>query len=279
MGTISITSERIVKFDFTQPVTRDHLTLLLPSSPPTLWSTIKPFLGWAFLSSLGGIFLCLFIVGNLIWFAERHNNSDQFPHSYGKGVTEGMWVALATFTTVGYGDRFPVTLLGRFVAGIWMILSLVVVTSLTAGIATTLAIAFSDRPSVRFNRPSDLKGARVSTIGKGSAEASWAKFYQARVSETEHVSEAIKLLANGQVDGLVSSRHALEYYLHQHPQAPYQLANFNFGSQSFGIALPLNSPLTRKLNELMLQLDIQFRLHEIQDNWIKSFNKNQEDNQ
>ena len=278
VGTISITSERIAKFDFTQPVTRDHLTLLLPSSPPTLWSTIKPFLGWAFLSSLGGIFLCLFIVGNLIWFAERHNNSNQFPHSYVKGVTEGMWVALATFTTVGYGDRFPVTLLGRFVAGIWMILSLVVVTSLTAGIATTLAIAFSNQPSVRFNRPSDLKGARVSTIGKGSAEASWAKFYQARVSETEHFSEAIKLLANGQVDGLVSSRHALEYYLHQHPQAPYQLANFNFGSQSFGIALPLNSPLTRKLNELMLQLDIQFRLHEIQDNWIKSFNKNQEDN-
>ena len=274
IGAISITSERIAKFDFTQPVARDNLTLLLPSSPPTLWSTIKPFLGWAFLSSLGGIFLCLFIVGNLIWFAERHHNSEQFPHSYGKGVTEGMWVALATFTTVGYGDRFPVTLLGRLVAGIWMILSLVVVTSLTAGIATTLAIAFSDQPSQRFNGPSDLKGARVSTIGKGSAQASWAKFYKARVSETEHLSEAIKLLANGQVDGVVSSRHALEYYLHQHPQAPYQLANFNFGSQSFGIALPLNSPLTRKLNELMLQLTIQFRLHEIRDDFIKYLDEN-----
>ena len=276
LGSISITSERIAKFDFTQSVTREDLTLLLPSSPPTLWSTIRPFLGWAFLSSLGGIFLCLFIVGNLIWFAERHHNSEQFSNSYGKGVTEGMWCALATFTTVGYGDRYPVTTLGRYIAGMWMILSLVVVTSLTAGIATTLAIAFSHQPSERFNSSRDLKGARVSTVGKGSAQASWAKFYQARVSETEHLADAIKLLANGQVDGVVGARDGLEYYLHQHPQAPYQLAHFNFGTQTYGIALPLNSPLTRKLNELLLQLDIQFRLHEIREDWLKSFNEGEE---
>lgn len=279
LGAISITSERIAKFDFTQPLAQDHLTLLLPSSPPTLWSTIKPFLGWAFLSSLGGIWFCLFIVGNLLWFAERHENSEQFPLSYRKGVPEGMWAALATFTTVGYGDRFPITRLGRFVAGIWMILSLVVVSSLTAGIATTLAIAFSNQPSERFHHPSDLKRARVSTIGKGSAEASWAKFYQARVSETENLPEAVKLLQNGQVDGVVYSRHVLEYYLHQYPQAPYQLANFNFGSQSIGIALPLDSPLTQKLDELILQLHIQIRFHEIRQDWSKSAEKNQDENQ
>ncbi len=279
LGSISITSERIAQFDFTQSVTRNPLTLLLPSSPPTLWSTIRPFLGWAFFSSLGGIWICIFIVGNLLWFAERHHNSEQFPNSYSKGVKEGMWCALATFTTVGYGDRFPVTRLGRFVAGMWMILSLVVVTSLTAGIATTLAIAFSNQPSERFNSPRDLKGARVSTVGKGSAQASWAKFYQARVSETEHLADAIKLLANGQVDGVVGDRDGLEYYLHQHPQAPYKLAHFNFGSQTYGIALSLNSPLTRKLNELLLTLDIQFRLHEIREDWLKSFEENTENNQ
>ncbi len=276
LGTISITSERIAKFDFTQSVVRENLTLLLPSSPPTLWSTIKPFLGRAFFSSLGGIVLCLFVVGNLLWFAERHHNGEQFSKSYAKGVKEGMWCALATFTTVGYGDRFPVTSLGRLIAGVWMILSLVVVTSLTAGIATTLAIAFSNQPSEQFNSPSDLKGARVSTVGKGSAQASWAKFYGARVSETERMSEAINLLADGQVDGVVAPRDGLEYYLHQHPQAPYQLANFNFGTQAYGIALPLNSPLTRKLNELLLQLDIQFRLHEIREDWLKSFNEGEE---
>ena len=275
VGTISITSERIAKFDFTQSLVRENLTLLLPSSPPTLWSTIKPFLGRAFFSSLGGIMLCLFVVGNLLWLAERHHNGAQFSKFYAKGIREGMWCALATFTTVGYGDRFPVTSLGRLVAGVWMILSLVVVTSLTAGIATTLAIAFSNPPSEQFNNPRDLRGARVSTVGKGSAQASWAKFYQARVSETERLSEAINLLAKGQVDGVVAPRDSLNYYLLQNPQAPYQLANFNFGTQAYGIALPLNSPLTRKLNEIILQLDIQFRFHEIREDWLKSFDDNQ----
>ncbi|MDJ0904062.1 MAG: transporter substrate-binding domain-containing protein [Xenococcus sp. MO_188.B8] len=278
LGSISITSERIAKFDFTQSLAREDLTLLLPSSPPTLWSTIKPFLGRAFFSSLGGIFLCIFVVGNLLWLAERNHNGEQFSKSYAEGIREGMWCALTTFSTVGYGDRFPVTSLGRLVAGVWMILSLVVVTSLTAGIATTLAIAFSNQPSEQFSSPSDLKGARVSTVGKGSAQASWAKFYRARVTETEHLSEAINLLANGQVDGVVGPRDDLYYYLLQHPQAPYQLANFNFGTQTYGIALPLNSPLTRKFNELLLQLDIQFRLHEIREDWLKSFDETEENN-
>ena len=277
-GEISITAERIAQFDFTQPMIRGRLTLLLPSSPPTLWNTIKPFLGWAFLSSVGGIFLCLFVVGNLLWLAEHRYNSQQFPNSYFQGVAEGMWCALATLTTVGYGDRFPVTTLGRYVAGIWMILSLVVVTSLTAGIATTLAVAFSNQPSERFKRPRDLSRARIATVEKGSAATSWAKFYQARVSETEYLSEAIALLASGQVDGVVYERDALKYYLHQHPQALYQMANFNFGSQSYGIALPLNSPLTQKLNQLILQLNIQLRFQEIQDDWFKYLDENQEGN-
>ena len=143
IGTISITDERIASFDFTQPISQANLTVLVPTQSRTLWSVIKPFLGWAFVSSIGLIYLCLFIVGNLLWLAEREHNSEQFPKTYLKGVTQGMWCALATFTTVGYGDRYPITHLGRFIAGMWMLISLAAVSTLTAGIVTTLGAAFS----------------------------------------------------------------------------------------------------------------------------------------
>jgi polar amino acid transport system substrate-binding protein len=269
LGSISITSDRITQYDFTQPISQGNLTVLLPSENPTLWSTIKPFLGWAFLSSVGGIFLTLFVVGNLLWWAERKENDD-FPKTYMQGVNEGMWCAIATFTTVGYGDRVPVTSLGRSIAAIWMILSLVIVTSLTAGIATTLAVAFSNQPSRQISQPQDLAGSRMAAVGKGSPAEKWAQFYQARVSVAETLEDAISLLENKQVDGVVYTRLPLEYFLHQNPKAPYQLANFNLGPQPYGIALPLNSPLTGKLNQHILQLPTQLRLQEIQQTWFRS---------
>ncbi|WP_041237783.1 hypothetical protein [Gloeothece citriformis] len=49
----------------------------------------------------------------------------------------------------------------------------------------------------------------------------------------------------------------------------YRLANFNFGVQYYGIALRSNSPLTRKLNEKILSLEMQMRVQEILDNWYR----------
>ena len=51
-----------------------------------------------------------------------------------------MWWAIATLTTVGYGDVYPVTALGRVVAGITAVFGIGLI-ALPTGI---LAAAFSD---------------------------------------------------------------------------------------------------------------------------------------
>ena len=109
IGPISITPDRLAnpKIDFTQPYFHGEEGLMIPMRPPSLWSRFSPFFGWAALSSLGGLMVLLFVVGNLIWLAERRRNSEHFPRPYFKGVGNGMWFALVTLTTVGYGDRAP----------------------------------------------------------------------------------------------------------------------------------------------------------------------------
>lgn len=51
---------------------------------------------------------------------------------------DALWWAMTTVTTVGYGDRFPVTTMGRFIAAAVMIGGIAILGTLTATIASWL---------------------------------------------------------------------------------------------------------------------------------------------
>lgn len=53
-------------------------------------------------------------------------------------IGDALWWAVTTVTTVGYGDRYPVTTSGRFIAFALMLIGIAVVGSLTAIIAAWL---------------------------------------------------------------------------------------------------------------------------------------------
>lgn len=53
-----------------------------------------------------------------------------------KSFEDGMWWGVVTFLTVGYGDRFPVTLMGRLLAILLMFSGVLVISLLTARISS-----------------------------------------------------------------------------------------------------------------------------------------------
>ncbi|NTW39853.1 MAG: two pore domain potassium channel family protein [Cellulomonadaceae bacterium] len=53
-------------------------------------------------------------------------------------VGDGLWWALSTMTTVGYGDRYPTTTTGRFVAGALMLGGIALLGVVTATLASWL---------------------------------------------------------------------------------------------------------------------------------------------
>ena len=63
--------------------------------------------------------LAIIIAGHFVWILERHHNSDQFPTAYLDGIDDAIWWASTTVTTVGYGDKSPVTSGGRIVGLVW----------------------------------------------------------------------------------------------------------------------------------------------------------------
>ena len=72
--------------------------------------------------------------GSAVWLAERKN-----PGSTIRSWGDGLWWALTTLTTVGYGDHVPVTLIGRLTAGAVMITGVAVLGGVTAGVALIVA--------------------------------------------------------------------------------------------------------------------------------------------
>lgn len=55
----------------------------------------------------------IIIFAHLVWAVERKDNPDQFPADYANGIDDAIWWATTTVTTVGYGDKSPLTALGR----------------------------------------------------------------------------------------------------------------------------------------------------------------------
>ena len=61
------------------------------------------------LAALFFVMLLLIIASLLIYYAEHDAQPDKFPNAF-----SGLWWAVATLTTVGYGDIYPITAVGRF---------------------------------------------------------------------------------------------------------------------------------------------------------------------
>ena len=74
------------------------------------------------LVSMFMVFIMLTIGSLLIYYAEHDAQPDKFSNAF-----SGVWWAVATLTTVGYGDIYPVTPLGRFLGGLIALTGLAIV--------------------------------------------------------------------------------------------------------------------------------------------------------
>ncbi|XP_048582741.1 uncharacterized protein LOC5513116 isoform X3 [Nematostella vectensis] len=100
-------------------------------------------------------FLSAYIMGILIWFLDAGN--EHFPRSFIRGSMEGFWWSYVSMTTVGYGDRCPVSVPARILSIGWTLAGVVIIGILVGSIATSLS-------SITIKQASSLYGHRVAAI-------------------------------------------------------------------------------------------------------------------
>jgi voltage-gated potassium channel len=67
----------------------------------------------------GAILLLMFVSGTIVYEAERQAQPDKFVT-----YSDGLWWSMVTLTTVGYGDRYPITATGKLVASVTLLVGL-----------------------------------------------------------------------------------------------------------------------------------------------------------
>ena len=107
----------------------------------THFLTEMEFLGTALRGSLKKIFIFMLIVlalvvilGSVMYLVEGQENGF---HS----IPESIYWAIVTITTVGYGDIYPVTALGKFIASIIMFIGYGIIAVPTGIVTTEMALA------------------------------------------------------------------------------------------------------------------------------------------
>lgn len=179
-----------------------------------------------------------------------------------------MWFALVTLTTVGYGDKAPVTKTGRLITSVWMLITMVTASSLTAGLASALTLAFSGQTQAQLENPRDLFEQKVAVV-KNTSGAEWAEYYEAELIEVDDLPSAIESLVDGQAKAAIFDTPALKYYLRQNPELNVRLAPFSLATENYGFALPINSEIVHDLNRIIVKMDQEGEIEEITTNWLE----------
>lgn len=265
VGPISITADREQRVKFTQPFYQSSLSILARSEPPSWWQRIRPFFSWHFFAALGLFCLILAAVGTLLWLTERRHNPAQFPADPARGIGNGMWLAIVTMSTTGYGDRAPVTLAGRIVASAWIVISLIGATTMIAGIASTLTLTGLSRGTISV--AADLANRNVGVTPDSPASEFVGRYHVHAVPITSP-EQGYQLLRNRDIDAVVYDRPQLLYFLKEHRDQTMAVSAAEYVRQGYGFALPLSSTAVHRINVALLRMAESGQIGRIVEGWI-----------
>ncbi len=97
-------------------------------------------------------FILLVFASALIYTVEHEAQPDKFPNIY-----SSMWWSIATLTTVGYGDVFPVTAFGKILAGIIALLGIGLVALPTGILSSSFVERLQEERLLKARRRSQKK--------------------------------------------------------------------------------------------------------------------------
>lgn len=240
---VTVTDLRMQRLDFSQPYFISY-TGIARKSDVKFWSYLANIFTWNFFSGILILVGVIFIFGFLVWVFERKRNQEEFGGGV-RGVLQGFWWSAVTMTTVGYGDKSPKTFGGRFIGLIWMFMAIVMISSLTAGIASSLTV---QNISDEINSIQDLANFEVITVSGSSAEELLDQ-YNIQTEKVLNEQEGIDRILKKEKVLFVYDQPILKHEVEQRELSDeVEVLQRTLKRDYYSYSFPKGSPLLKKIN-------------------------------
>jgi len=244
LSPLTITSNRNRKIAFSAPYYVSH-SALVSNKLDTLarlksfFSSISIFNLFKVLSTL---FIILAVFGFLVWIFERNKNEE-----FGKGIKgfwNGLWWSAVTMTTVGYGDKTPKTVGGRIVGLIWMFAAIILISSITAGITSSLTVK---KLGWSNGNVSGFKEITIGTVLRSATEQRLENNYWSNLKSYHTLEELLQGLKNNEVQIATHDEPILRYAIgHNDKYNDFEFLNMSFNQSLYAIGFSKKLDITKK---------------------------------
>ncbi|VVB47388.1 hypothetical protein RHAL1_02784 [Beijerinckiaceae bacterium RH AL1] len=250
IGAITITPEREERVDFTYPAHRSGVAVALRKETGFLAAALSYLSAVTDLSGLIVLILALLITtGIAMWVIERPSHRAGHGESAVGTLRDGLYWAVVTMTTVGYGDKTPKTHSGRFIATLWMFGSLVLVSLLSTSLVAHLTadrVARDDAVATV-----DLAGKRLGAVTLSSG-AEYLDALHLTYTHYADIPQALAALDAGQLDAVVNSVGALRWFVAKRFSRTLDVSPGLLAPAYMAIALPKGSALRHELDRALV---------------------------
>ncbi len=251
IGAITITPERLMRVDFSYPAHRSRVAVAVPMDSGPLAAFLRYGVVVRELSLLIAITAALLVaMGVAMWVVERPMRSLNHDSAVAS-LRDGVYWAVVTMTTVGYGDKTPKTAGGRMIAILWMLVSVALISILSTSIISKMT-AERVASGLRLTE-AGLADKRLAAVAHSSG-AEYLDERRLRYASFDDLPPALTALQCGQADAVVDSIGALQYMIAARFKGTVEAPQGVLEPAYMAFALPPSSALKKPLDRALIEI-------------------------
>lgn len=251
IGALTVTSARETHVDFSYPTHPSGVAAA--TRKPSGFANAVNALGASLIELLPLLLLLtglISLAGFMTWkIDERRSGSASDPKTI-RSLGEGVYWATVTMTTVGYGDKAPMSGLARAFTIIWIFIGIVVI-SIFSGTVTAKLTA--TQLATQAGAETALRMKRLAAV-RDSSGAEFLSMSHISFQSFSTLDAALSALAGGDVDAVFNSRGALVHLTATRHQDTVDVSTNDLTHGWMAFALPPGAASKEALNLALLNV-------------------------